>query len=154
MPGFHHWTLFGWLPLLQCVDLDLCLYCVAIQYLVYRCGNVPQTTAEISNTPRIHCAQHVQQSIDMSIQLPAGLQCHPFKWLKLFNRSGAWLYPRVNVANTFHLSKNHSYCLQNQNRGCKDRPPERHLITVTNEMLKLQPLSMHILYPGTNEHSA
>ena len=32
----------------------------------------------------------------------------PFKWLKLFNKEyvlvgGAWLYPRVNVANTVHL---------------------------------------------------
>ena len=24
-----------------------------------------------------HCTQHVQQSVDMSIQLPAGLQCDP-----------------------------------------------------------------------------
>ena len=42
---------------------------------------------------------------------------------------GAWMYPRVNVANTVHLWKHHSYCLQSQNRGCKDRPPEHHLIT-------------------------
>ena len=37
-------------------------------------------------------------------------------------------YPIVNVANTVHLSKHHSYCLKNQNRGRKDRPLERHLI--------------------------
>ena len=30
-----------------------------------------------------------------------------------------WLYPRVNVANTLHLSKHHSYSLQSQNKGCK-----------------------------------
>ena len=42
--------------------------------------------------------------------------------------SRTWLYPRVNVANTVHLSKHHSYCLQSQNRGHKDRPPEHHLI--------------------------
>ena len=56
-----------------------------------------------------------------------------FKWLKLFNRSTylinrAWLYPRVNDANTVHLSKHHSYCLQSQNRRCKDRSLECHLI--------------------------
>ena len=39
-----------------------------------------------------------------------------------------WLYSRVNVANTLNLSKHHSYCLQSQNRGRKDRSPERHLI--------------------------
>ena len=51
----------------------------------------------------------------------------PFKWLKLFN-GGTWLYPRVNVANTVHISKHHSYCLQSHNRRHKDRPPEYHLI--------------------------
>ena len=40
----------------------------------------------------------------------------------------AWLYPRVNVANTVLLSKYHSYCLQSQNRGHKDRPLEHLLI--------------------------
>ena len=70
--------LFGQPPLLaQCIDLDVRLYYVAIQNLVYRHGNVPQITAENSDTPPIHCAQHVQQSIDMSIWLPAGLQCDP-----------------------------------------------------------------------------
>ena len=34
---------------------------------------------------------------------------------------GAWLYPRVNVANTVDL-------LHSQNRLRKDRPPERDLI--------------------------
>ena len=37
-------------------------------------------------------------------------------------------YPRVNVTNTVHLSKHHSYCLQRQNRGLKDRYLECHLI--------------------------
>ena len=52
----------------------------------------------------------------------------------------AWLYPRVNVVNTVHLSKHHSYCLQSEKRGRKDRPPERHLIAndrakrITNTM--------------------
>ena len=47
--------------------------CAAVQNLVYGCGNVPQTTAESSDIPLIHSAQHVQQSVVMSIQLPAGL---------------------------------------------------------------------------------
>ena len=42
---------------------------------------------------------------------------------------GAWLYPEVNVVNTVHTSNHGSYCLQSQNRGRKDRPPDRHLIT-------------------------
>ena len=57
------------------------------QNLVYGCGNFPQTTAKGSVTPPIHCSQHVQQSVDMSIQLPAGLHATPFKWLTLFSMS-------------------------------------------------------------------
>ena len=66
-------------PLLfvQCIDLDVCLYYAAIQNLVYGCENVPQTRAESSDTPPIYYAQHVQQSIDRSIQLLAGLHCDP-----------------------------------------------------------------------------
>ena len=47
----------------------------AVQNLVYGCGNVPQTTVESSYATPIHCAQHVHQSIDKSIQLPSDLQC-------------------------------------------------------------------------------
>ena len=75
VPGFLPWMLFRRPPLLaQCVDLDMRLYYVAVHNLVYGCGNVPQTSAESSDTPPMHCAQLVQQSVDMSIQLPAGLQ--------------------------------------------------------------------------------
>ena len=35
--------------------------------LVYGCGNISQTTAESSDTPPIHCAQHVNQAVDMPI---------------------------------------------------------------------------------------
>ena len=63
--------------LAQYVDLDARLYYTAVQNLVYGCGNVAQTTAESSDTSSIHCDQHVQQSVDMSINLPAGLQCNP-----------------------------------------------------------------------------
>ena len=50
---------------------------------VYGCGNVPQTTAESNDISPIHCAQHVQQSVDMSIQLPAGLQYDPVQTAEL-----------------------------------------------------------------------
>ena len=49
------------------VDLDVRLYYAD---LVYGCGNVPQTTVDSWDTPPIKCAQHVQQSVDMCIQLP------------------------------------------------------------------------------------
>ena len=49
--------------LAQCVDLDMHLYYVAVKNLVYECGNVPQITAEISDTHRLI----VQQSVDKSI---------------------------------------------------------------------------------------
>ena len=111
VPVFLSWMLLE-RPLLltQCVNADLHLYYAAIQNLVYGCGNVPRTTAESNNTPPINYAQHVQQSIDMSIQLPTGLQCNPVLMAEVIHQeyilvSGAWLYPRVNVANTVHLSK-------------------------------------------------
>ena len=63
----------------SCVNLDMHLYYPAIQNLVYRCGNVSHTSAETSDTPPIYCALHVQQSVNMSIQLPAGLHCDPFQ---------------------------------------------------------------------------
>ena len=72
------------------------LYYAAVQNLVY----VPQTTVESSDTPAIQCAQHVQQSVEMSIQLPAGLQCDPVQMTEVVQQEyvfvgGAWLYPRA-----------------------------------------------------------
>ena len=69
----------------------------------------------------------------MSIQLSAGLQCDPVQMAKVVLQVSllvgeARFYPRINFANTVHFSKNHSYCLQRQNRGRNDKPPERHLI--------------------------
>ena len=85
----------------QYVDLDVSLYYAAVQNLVYGCGNVPQTTAESSDT-HILSAQQVQQSFNMSIQLPAGLQCDPVQMVEVVQQEyvlvgGARLYPRVNV---------------------------------------------------------
>ena len=55
-----------------------------------------------------------------------------FKWLKLFNGNtyssamhGCTLEWQLQKLFTFQST---SYCLQSQNRGHKDRPPERHLI--------------------------
>ena len=76
-------------PLLaQCVNRDERLYYATVQNLVYGCGNVPQTTANSSDTPLIHWVQHVQQSFDMSMQLPADLHnATLFKMAGVFNRS-------------------------------------------------------------------
>ena len=101
----------------------LTCFCTMRPYRTWSTG--VQTTAESSDIPPIHYSQHVQQSVGMSIQLPAGLQCDPVQMAEIVQLvDGAWLYPRVNVANTIHLSKHHSYCLQRH----KQRPPERHLI--------------------------
>ena len=84
VPGILPWILLGWPPLLaKCVHLHVRLYYAAVQYLVYECGNVPRTTAESSDTPPIHCAQRVQQSVDISFQLPVGLQCDPVQMPKV-----------------------------------------------------------------------
>ena len=109
-------------PLLaQCVNL-VRLYYATVQNLIYGYENVPQITAESIDTPPIHCVQQVQQYVEMSIQLPQTYIVTALKWLKLFNRSTYLsarhiLYSRVNVVNTVHLSKRHSYCLQCQNKG-------------------------------------
>ena len=139
MPGCISWMLFGSPPLLaQCVNLDIHLYYAAIQNLVHGCRNVPQITAESSDISPIHWVHHAQQSVNMSIQLPTGLQCDLIQMVQqeyVFVK-GTWLYPKVNVANTVHLSKHHSYCLQSQNRGHGDRLPECRLMTMTNEPLR------------------
>ena len=46
----------------------------------------------------------------------------------------AWLFPGVNVVNTVHLSKHHSYSLLSRNRGHRDRIPEHHLIALRNHL--------------------
>ena len=52
-PGFIPWMRP---PLLaQYADLDVRLYYKVIQYVLYGCGNVLQTTAESTDTPPIHC---------------------------------------------------------------------------------------------------
>ena len=75
---------------------------------------------------QIHCAQHVQISADMSIQLPVGLQCDPVQIAEVVQQE--YVLVGVNVPTTVHLSKHHSYCLHIQNRGRRDRSPDRHLI--------------------------
>ena len=50
----------------------------------------------------------MQQSADIPIQLPAGLQCDPVQMAEVVQQNyvlvdGAWLYSRVNVANTIDL---------------------------------------------------
>ena len=101
-------------------------YYTAVQNLIYGCGNVSQTTAECSDTPRIHCDQHVQQFVDMSIQFPAGLQCDPVQMAQVVQLEyllfgGTWSYPRVNAA--LFTSQSTAVTAYGQNRGRKDRPP-------------------------------
>ena len=84
------------------------LYYLAVQNLAYGRGNALQTTAESSDTPPIRCAQHVQQFVDMSIQLPAGLHCDFTQMAEVVQEKyvlnvGAWLYPTMNVANTVNF---------------------------------------------------
>ena len=105
VPGFSPWMLFGQPPLLaQCINLVLCLYYIAIWNLFYGCRNILQAIAESSNALPIHCAQHVQQPVNMSIQLLAGLQCDPIQMAEVVHQeyiliSRALLYSIVNLAN-------------------------------------------------------
>ena len=83
----------------------------------------------------------------------------PFKWLKLFNSSTySWvgmLRARAHThththTHTVYFSEHHS-----QNRGCKDRPPERHLIADDRHKWITSSPTHHyaILYSGANERS-
>lgn len=73
VPGFLPWMLVG-RPLLftLCVHLGVCRYYVAVWEPGLWGGNALQVSAGNSDTPQIHCAEHVQQSIDTSIRLPMG----------------------------------------------------------------------------------
>ena len=41
---------------------------------------------KVCDTPPVQCAQHVQQSVDMFIQLPKGLQCHPVQMAEVVQK--------------------------------------------------------------------
>ena len=80
---------------------------VFIQNLVKGCEKFPQITAESSDTPPIHCAQHVQQSVDMSIQLPAGLQCDLVQMVEIVQQEYVLvgIFPAVYVYVSFRFKK-------------------------------------------------
>ena len=128
MPGFLTWMLFGQQPLLaQCVDLDVLLYYVADQKHL-------STGVEMFHRPLLKAATHHRYIVPKRTAIRRYVQqSEPVQMaevvLQVYVLVGeAWLYPSVNVANTVHLSNHHSCCLQSQNRGREDRPPERHLI--------------------------
>ena len=107
VPELLPFMLFGRPSLLaQCVNVDVRLCYAAVQNLVYLCENVPHITAESSDTPPIHYTQHMEQSVNVSIQLPAGLQCDPVQMAEVVQQEyvlvgETWLYPRVNIAKHF-----------------------------------------------------
>ena len=90
----------------------------------------------------------------MSIQLPAGLKCDPVHMAEGIQQEnvlvgGGWLYPRVNVANTVHLSKHHSYCLQSHNRGRKVELEEFKLSAAQKPILVQTHLHLAMCSPQT-----
>ena len=97
--------------------------------------------------------KHVLQSVNMSSQFPAGLQCDPVQMVQVVQQEyvlvdGACLYLRVNIENTVHLWKHHSYCLQSQTRGHNTGLPSAiwSPMTMTNELLTLQPVIIHVYW--------
>ena len=61
-----------------------CVCFMRLSRMWYMCvWDVPQTNAENSDTKTIYCAQHMHQSIDKSIQLPAGPQCDPIQMAQI-----------------------------------------------------------------------
>ena len=78
----------------------------AVQNPVYECGNVRHTSLESSDTPPIHCVQHVLKFVNMFIHLPAGLQWDPVQMTEVVQQEyvlvgGSRLYPRVNIAKNY-----------------------------------------------------
>ena len=119
---------------------------------VWECS---QTTAESSDTLPIHCAQHVQQSVDMSIHLPAGLQCDSIQMAEVVQLiylliCRAWLYPRVNVANTLTSQSTTVSACRVKTDGAKTGLLSAiwSPIIIINESLMLNPLSV----PWFHEH--
>ena len=137
----------------QCVNLDVCLYYVAIQNLIYGCGNVPQTTAECSDTPLMLWCPTCAAIHWYALQLPAGLQFDPVQMAEVVQQEyvlfvGAWLYTRVNVANTVTACR-----VKTEGTKTVLLSAIWSQMTVANESLMLLPLNKHILYHGANEHS-
>ena len=129
VPGFHLWMLSCGH---HCLHNALILTCI--------CTTWPSRTWSkgvwMFHRPLLKAATHHRYnvpnmcSMDITIQLPTGQQCDPIKMAEVVQQDYVfvgrwWLYPRGNVANTVHFSKHHSYDLQSQNRGCKDRTPDR-----------------------------
>ena len=153
MPGFLTRILFGRPPLLaECVDLDVRLCYVVVQNLGYECGNSPQTMLKAATQHWYIVPNMCSNPLIPASSFPEAYNEDVQQEYLLVG--GGWLYQRVIVANTGHLSKHHSYYLQSQNRGSKDRSPELHLIAddsdewITNT---ITPQYAHIIsYPGVN----
>ena len=123
-------------------------------------------TAESSDTPPIHCVQHVQQSVDMSIQLPACLQCDPVQMAEVVQQEYIGYSSAGHVCTTWcslgwmMLTLFTSQSTTVTACRVKTEGAKTGLLsviwspmTVIHESLALQPFSMHMLYPGDNEHS-
>ena len=80
---------------------------------------------------------------------PLAYNAITFKSLKSFNRS-----TYLSEGNGWTLQKMlQTQLLPAESKQRAQRQPSWVPITDTNKSLTLQPLSMHILYPGANEHS-
>ena len=84
----------------------------------------------------------------------------PFNWLKLFNRSmflskGHGCTPQWMLQMLVNSQSTTAIACRVKTEGAKTGLLSAiwSLMTMTNESLTLQPLSMHILYSGTNEQS-
>ena len=84
------------------------------RYIVPKCSEI-RRCLPASSRPAMRCRSNSSSSKRVSTHRPG------------------MVVPYSEFANTVHLSKHHSYCLQSQNTGCKDRPPERHLIADDND---------------------
>ena len=113
----------------HCLHNESILMCVCTA-LLSRTWECSMFYRPLLKTAKHH--QYIKPNM-FSILLPAGLQYDPIQMAEVVQQEyiligGIWLCPRLNVANNVHLKKHHSYCLQSQNRGRKDRPSECHLI--------------------------
>ena len=120
--------------------------------------NVPQTNAENSVTPTIYCAQHMHQSIDKSIQLPAGLQCDPIQMAQIVQQycstyssagHGCTLECMMPTLFTSQSTTVTAYSLKTESAKTG------LLSAIWSPMaLRTELLALHTLYPGANEQSS
>ena len=117
--------------------------------MVYGCGNVSRPLLKAATHHRYIVINMCSNSSICPSSFQQAYYATPFKWLKVLNRS---TYSPKGYGCTLEWMLQTPFTSQSTTvTGLLSAISSP--MTVTNESLTLQPLSIHILYPGANEHS-